>query len=176
MTARPACSVYIAMSVDGYIAGADHSLDWLKAVEAEGEDYGYAAFYGTVDALVIGRGTYDKVLTFGNWPYGGKRCVVMTHRAATAIANEEFYSGSPSALIEKLASAGAKRVYVDGGAVIRAFLKEGLIDDLTLSIIPVVLGDGIRLFDSGLPERALKLTDVASFPSGLVQLHYRVGA
>ena len=82
MSARPQCSVYIATSIDGYIARLDGSLDWLARVEAEGEDYGYASFFAGVDVLVIGRNTYDTVLGFGQWPYEGKRCVVLTNRPA----------------------------------------------------------------------------------------------
>lgn len=179
MSSRPQCSVFIASSLDGYIARVDGSLDWLSVVEREGEDYGYRAFVDGVDALVMGRKTYDTVLGFDEWPFAGKRCVVLTHaRPTSPRADEEFASGAPAALLEQLGRQGVRRVYVDGGTVIRQFLAAGLIDDLTLSVIPVLLGEGIRLFDAeprgGAPAAALRLTSARNFESGLVQLRYDV--
>jgi dihydrofolate reductase len=173
MSAHPLCSVYIATSVDGYIARSDGGLEWLARVEAEGEDYGYAAFFAGVDALVIGRNTYDTVLGFGQWPYADKRCVVLTHRPADPRDGVEFFAGEPGLLLERLAQEGVRRVYVDGGVVIRQFLVAGLIDELTLSVIPIVLGSGIRLFAGGEPELGLTLVKCHSWPTGLVQLRYR---
>lgn len=168
----PVCAVFIATSLDGYIARPDGRLDWLSRFEASGQDYGYEAFFESVDALVVGRNTYEVVRGLERWPYGTKRCVVLTHRPATATATEEFASGTPEVILERLASAGAKRVYVDGGDVIRQFLAAGLIDELTLSIVPVLLGSGIRLFAAGLAERWLTLESSRSWPSGLTQLRY----
>lgn len=167
------CSVFIATSLDGYIARADGALDWLGAVKLEGEDYGYARFAATVDALVVGRATYDVVLGFGAWPYAGKRVVVLTHRPGESRHGEEFFTGPVSDLAAMLAEDGVKRVYVDGGVVIQQFLAAKLIDDLTISVIPVVLGGGIRLFGDG-TEQALALDGVQSWPTGLVQQRYRV--
>jgi dihydrofolate reductase len=175
MSARLKCSVYIATSVDGYIARPDGGLDWLARVEAEGEDYGYAAFVAGVDALVIGRNTYDTVLGFGQWPYAGKRCVVLTRRPADPRDDVEFFEGEPGPLLERLAQEAVRHVYVDGGVVIRQFLAAGLIHELTLSVIPIVLGSGIRLFAGGEPELGLTLVACHSWPTGLVQLHYRAG-
>lgn len=174
MPARPQCSVFIAASLDGYIARPDGGLDWLARVHAEGEDYGYAEFFAGVDALVVGRNTYDTVLGFEPWPWAGKRCVVLTTRPATARHGEEFFAGEPGPLLERLAREGVRRVYVDGGAVIRGFLAAGLVDDLTLSVIPVVLGAGIRLFEGGGPELGLTLAECRAWPAtGLVRLRYR---
>ena len=174
MSVRPQCSVFIAMSLDGYIARADGSLDWLSVVEREGEDYGYRAFVDGVDALVMGRKTYDTVLGFDEWPFAGKRCIVLTHaRPTSPRADEEFASGAPAALLEQLGRQGVRRVYVDGGAVIREFLAGDLIDDLTVSIIPVLLGSGLPLFGGG-GEQRLKLRESRAFDSGLVQLTYDV--
>ena len=170
---RPQCSVYIATSVDGYIARPDGGLDWLARVEVAGEDYGYAAFFAGVDALVIGRNTYDTVLGFGQWPYTGKRCVVLTHRPAEPRDGVEFFAGEPGSLLERLALDGIRHVYLDGGAVIRQCLAVGLVDELTLSLIPIVLGAGIRLFAGGEPELGLRLVECRSWPTGLVQLRYR---
>jgi len=173
---RPRCSVFIATSLDGFIARRDGGIDWLSMVETPGEDYGYARFFDDVGALLLGRRTYDTVLGFPAWPYGDKRCVVFTHHPPAEARNRErFYAGAPAPLLEELHAAGVRRVYVDGGALIRLFLRENLIDDLTLSIIPVILGDGIPLFGTGLTELRLRLAGSQAFASGLVQLRYESG-
>jgi len=164
------CSVYIATSVDGYIARPDGGIDWLDRVQVAGEDYGWAAFYGSVDTLVMGRGTYDKALSFDAWPYAGKRVVVLTHRPSPSRFGEQFASGSPTEVLAGLAD--ARHVYVDGGQVIRQFLAADLIDDLTISVVPVLLGAGLRLFPGGEGEHALALQSSRGFASGLVQLRY----
>jgi len=168
------CSVFIATSLDGYIARPDGSIDWLSAVQVDGEDYGYARFAETVDVIVLGRNTYDVVLGFAAWPYAGKRAIVMTNHPANSRHGEEFYAGAAADLVRRLAAEGARRVYIDGGVVIQQFRNAGLIDDLTISIIPVVLGEGIPLFAAGASEGRLTLVDVQSWPSGLVQLRYRL--
>jgi dihydrofolate reductase len=173
---RPRCSVFIATSLDGFIARRDGSIDWLSLVEAPGEDYGYARFFADVDALVLGRRTYDTVRGFPAWPYGGKRCVVLTHNPPEARHGEQFHAGPPLPLLEQLHADGVRRVYVDGGAVIQQFLRDDLIDDITLSIIPLLLGDGIRLFDGGGPAKRLRLEASQSFPTGLIQIRYQSAA
>jgi dihydrofolate reductase len=174
---RPRCSVFIATSLDGYIARPDGTFDFLSIVERPGEDYGFAEFFATVDALVIGRNTYETALGFPEWPYAGKRCIVLTHREAPSVHGEQFFAGEPAALVDQLGLSGAQRLYVDGGAVIRQFLLEGLIDDLTLSVVPVLLGNGIPLFGPELPEQRLALQTSRAYDSGLVQLTYaRPGA
>lgn len=172
MSLRPQFSVFIATSLDGYIARPDGGIDWLRAVERPGEDYGYQAFARSIDAIVMGRNTYEVALGFPEWPYAGKRLIVLTHRPAIARHGEEFCSTLLPELGERLAQEGVRRVYVDGGEVIRQFLVARLIDDLTVSIIPVLLGSGIPLFGSGAPEHALSLLESRSYPSGLVQLRY----
>lgn len=174
MIERPRCSVFIAVSVDGYIARTDGGLDWLSLAESAGEDYGYAAFMADVHALVLGRKTYETALGFDAWPYAGKRCVVMTRSLREPLHDVELYGGEPLALVERLGREGVRRVYVDGGTVIRAFLSAGLVDDLTLSVIPIVLGSGIPLFGDGTPERRVTLEASRGYPSGVVQLRYRV--
>ena len=151
--------MFIATSLDGYIARPDGRLDWLEPMHVPGEDRGYQAFLDTVDTIVVGRGTYDVVLGFSSWPYVGKRVVVLTHRPAAPRHGEEFFEGDPAALVGRLARDGARRVYVDGGAVISQFLAAGLVDDLTINVVPIVLGEGLRLFHSPLPERAVELVD-----------------
>ena len=169
--------MFIAVSLDGYIARADGSIDWLDAVGRPDEDYGFARFYAAVDALVMGRRTYETALGFPEWPYAGKRCIVLTHDPATARGTarhgEELHAGDVAALVERLGSEGVGRVYVDGGVVISQFLAAGLIDDLTVSVIPILLGSGARLFDR-IPERTLTLVSSRAYESGLVQLEYKV--
>lgn len=167
------CSAFIATSLDGFIARPDGGLDWLGRVSRDGEDYGYQRFADTVDVLVTGRGTYDVMAGFDVWPYAGKRVIVLTHRPVESRHGEEFFAGSVEELARRLAAEGARRVYVDGGAAIRQFLAAGLLDDLTISVIPVVLGDGIPLFGGGVPERGLVLEGTEAYPTGLVQLRYR---
>ena len=169
---RPRCSVFIATSLDGYIARPDGRLDFLSSVEEEGQDYGFADFFGTVDALVIGRNTYETALGFPEWPYAGKRCIVLTHREAPSQHGEQFFAGEPTALVEHLTLTGAQRLYVDGGAVIRHFLAHELIDDMTISIVPTLLGQGIPLFGPEVPELRLQLQGSEAYASGLVQLRY----
>jgi dihydrofolate reductase len=172
---RPRCSAFLATSLDGFIARADGGLGWLRRFETSGEDYGFREFLASVDALVVGRGTYDAVLGLPEWPYAGKRVVVLTHRPPAPRLDETFASGAPGEVIASLAAAGARRIYVDGGATVSSFLRAGLLDDLVLSVVPVLLGDGIRLFQPPVPERRLALRDARSFPSGLVRLRYDVG-
>lgn len=178
---RPSCAAFLAASVDGLIARGDGSVDWLNEVNAAmppGEDGGYGAFIATVDAIVMGRRTFDVTLTFDAWPHGAMPVHVMTRRgtaipaplAATVTASAE----SPEALVARLGAAGHRRLYVDGGATVRSFLAAGLIDDLTLTTIPVILGRGIPLFGTALPEAPLDLESVRTMPLGLVQSRYRV--
>ncbi len=171
---RPRCSVFIATSLDGFIARPDGAIDWLSVAERPGEDYGYAAFFETVDALVIGRKTYETVLRFETWPYAGKRCIVLTHAHPKSQHGEEFFDGLPGVLIERLAREGVRRVYVDGGNVIQQFLAAGLVTDITLSVVPVLLGGGIRLFGPTGGDVRLDLVRSRSFESGLVQNEYWV--
>ena len=167
------CSVFIATSVDGYIARPDGSVDWLEQVARPGEDYGFGDFMATVDAIVMGRGTYDAVRGFDPWPYAGKRVIVLTHRPLGAREGVESFAGDVRELANELRAAGGRRVYVDGGIVICAFLAAGLVDDLTISMIPVVLGDGIRLFAGGSGQHGLTLERSRAYDSGLVQLVYQ---
>jgi dihydrofolate reductase len=171
--ARPRFSVFIAASLDGYIARSDGRIDWLADFEAAGEDHGYRDFFAAIDTVVVGRNTYETVLGFSEWPYQGKRCIVLAHRPPPPRFDETFFAGAPAALSDQLARDGARRVYVDGGEVIGQFLVARLIDDLTVSVIPIVLGGGRRLFAGGAPERRLVLEACRAWPSGLSQLRYR---
>jgi dihydrofolate reductase len=173
---RPRTSTFVGISLDGFLARPDGSLDWLKPFE--GTEHGYTAFIDTVDTLVIGRGTYDFVLGMLRsglpWPYGGKRCVVMTHRPVAGQHRESAFAGEPGALLEELSEQGARHVYVDGGVVIRSFLARGLLDQMTVSIVPVLIGTGIPLFGGVALESGLVLEQATSFENGIAQLRYRV--
>ena len=169
---RPQVSVYIAVSIDGFIARPDGGLDWLERVQQPGEDYGYAAFMATVDALLVGRETYDTVLGFGAWPWEGKRVGVFTHRPLSPRFGEEALSGALGPVLDRLGEQGLRRIYLDGGQIVRQGLREGVVDDLALSVVPVLLGRGRPLFGEEVPERGWRLLGARSFDSGLVQLRY----
>ncbi len=177
-------SVYIATSLDGFIARANGDLDWLpgsdgeSAATASGEDYGYHDFMASVDVLVMGRHTFEKVLSFGQWPYGDKRVVVLTNSLSNPgeglPATVEFASGSPTKIYEELRSAGVEHVYLDGGKTIQAFLDAGLIDELILTRIPVLIGSGIPLFGPLGSDRKLRHIRSEAYANGIVQCHYAV--
>ena len=168
----PRLSVFIASSLDGYIATRDGKLDWLMSAAGSDEDYGYAAFMGTVDALAMGRGTYDFIADVSPWPFSGKQVFVFTHRPPAARQGVTFWAIPPSKALARWSEAGLQRVYVDGGRLIRAFLAEGLIDDLTITLVPRLLGDGIPLFRTLGRETRLLLQGSTVFPSGMVTLSY----
>jgi dihydrofolate reductase len=163
--------VFVATSADGYIAGPNGEIDWLEPIQAVGDGYGYGAFFSTVDALVMGRRTYETALSFPQWPYPGKRVYVMTNRPTEPRHGEQMVFGAPAGV---LASIQATHVYIDGGTVIRQFLAANLIDDLTISIAPVILGAGVRLFEGGERSHKLELVGSQTWPSGLVQVRYRL--
>lgn len=168
----PRCSVFIATSLDGFIARRDGSFDWLRIVEEAGEDYGFAAFYAGVDALLFGRATWDVACGLPDWPYAGKRVAVMSARPREGRHGETFHAGDPAAALDLLGREGLRHVYADGGSVVSQLLAADRVDALTVSVIPLVLGDGIRLFQGTLPERRLALRSARSYRSGLVQLRY----
>lgn len=170
-------SVFVGTSVDGFIARPDGSLDWLPA--GGGEPHGYNEFMASVDALVIGRKTYETVLAFDGWPYGGKPVFVLsTHALAGAPpgAVVERLSGEPAHVLSQLAARGLEHVYVDGGITIQRFLAAGLIQRLVITRVPVLIGAGIPLF--GATPRDIRLKHLATrhYPSGLVQSEYEVAS
>ena len=171
-------SVFIATSLDGFIARSNGDLDWLPA--GGGEPHGYDEFMASVDALVIGRKTFETVLNFAVWPYGEKRVVVLSSRSvdlSTAPGGVvEQMAGPPAEIVSKLAASGAHNLYVDGGITIQRFLRAGLVERLIITRVPVLIGDGIPLF--GALTRDLRLRHVATqhYPSGLVKSEYHVAA
>ncbi|PAU75416.1 dihydrofolate reductase family protein [Halomonas salipaludis] len=175
------CSVYIAASVDGFIATPDGGVEWLEKPEYSAvpmEGLSYDEFISTVDALVMGRNTFEKVLTFGAWPYEGTPVVVLSsaelaipEHLGDAVRHE---SGEPKEIVERLAKAGMRHLYIDGGVTIQRFLKDKLINELTITRIPVLLGAGLPLFGDAGPEQKLKLSQATASDNGFVQERYIV--
>lgn len=171
---QPEVHVYIAMSLDGFIATKTNGLEWLDIVKTEGEDFGYAEFMNEIDAVVMGRNTYDVVVGLGDWPFHEKKVVIMTHRPLSPIANESTSSGLIADLVKELGEQNIHKIYLDGGDLIRAGISEGVIDRLTISIIPIILGSGISLFGETETPNTLHLVKTKTFASGLVQITYDV--
>ena len=167
--------LYIAMSLDGYIARENGDISWLSVVEKTGEDYGYSKFIESIDTVIMGRKTYEKVMSFGiEFPHKDKKCYVIS-RAKTGIdENVEYYSGSFEELITTLKKKDGKNIFVDGGAeIVNELMKINRLDEFVISIVPIFLGNGIRLFKDGRHEQNLKLIDSTKFSTGLVQLWYK---
>jgi dihydrofolate reductase len=168
--------LYIAMSLDGYIAKQDDDISFLSAVEQKGQDYGYAEFVKTIDTVIWGRKTYDKVLSFGiPYPYPDKKIIVLTRSPKPDKRNVTFYSGDLKELIDNLNKQNGRNIYIDGGAeIVNELLKLNLIDEMIISVIPVLLGSGITLFQQNRSENVLALINSTQYEKGLVQLHYQV--
>jgi dihydrofolate reductase len=170
---RPKISVYIAMSIDGYIARQDGGLDFLDRVGGFDEDYGFQKLLGSIDALIIGRKTYEVAITVPD-PYPGKRVVVLSNNLNSVRTDMEQYRGDLPTLLTKLHKEGIKHIWADGGVTISQFLDLQMVDAMTLSLIPVILGSGIPLFNPIGKEHACRLISSQSYPSGLVQLKYEM--
>lgn len=198
---KPKCSVYIASSLDGFIARKDGGIDWLEFDSSDGslddsgpddsgaddsgaddsgeEDYGFAEFMASVDLILMGRHTFELLLTFDEWIYGDTPMIVLSNTLgpeaipARLEGKVSITSGKPSAILEDLAEKGVQHVYVDGGITLQAFIDAGLIDEITIGIIPVLIGDGIPLFGSLHDDVRLEHVSTRSFPSGLVQVKYK---
>jgi dihydrofolate reductase len=174
-------SVFIATSIDGFIARSDGGIDWLTPFEGEnaaGEDYGFRDFIASVDFLVMGRNTYDLVSGFEPWPYAGTPVVVLSSRElnipASLVGEVERMSGPVTQVIQDLEQRGAQHLYIDGGKTIQAFLAAGLIQQMIITRIPVLIGTGIPLFGPLAHDLRLKHLQTHSYPNGLVQSRYQV--
>lgn len=165
--------MYIAMSLDGFIAGENDDLEFLSLVEREGEDYGYGDFIETVETVILGRKTYDKVLSMGEFHHSKRETYVITRTPRPDEGNIRFYTDDLHCLISKLKAGSGGTVFVDGGAeIVNLLMKEKLFDEFIISIIPVFLGKGTALFEEGRPSESLELRSSKAFSSGLVQVHY----
>lgn len=172
-------SVFIATSLDGFIARPNGAIDWLPVPgPEEPEGYGYPAFMGTVDCIVMGRKTFESVLDFDPWPYGEKRLIVLSTTLSTvptrAAGRAELFNGRPQALAEKLVAEGVQRVYLDGGKTIQSFLCEGLVTDILITCIPILIGEGRPLFGALPKDVALSHERTQTYPNGFVQSVYTV--
>jgi dihydrofolate reductase len=171
--------VFIATSVDGYIARSDGDIDWLLQRDDPAEDHGYDDFIADKDMIVMGRGSYEKVITFDTWPYVRPVLVLSRQLTGTPIPDSlqgkvRFSDLSPSEAMDELASQNVRRVYVDGGQIVQSFLRDGLIADMVITTVPVLIGAGRSLFGSLPQDLDLVLVSSRSFPSGLVQSTYRI--
>jgi len=170
-------SVFIATSLDGFIARTNGELDWLPP--GGGEPHGYDEFMATVDALVVGRKTFETALTFDTWPYGEKPVFVLSTRTlapAPPGAVVERMSGPPAEIVSQLAARGVRHAYVDGGITIQGFLQAGLIQRLIITRVPVLLGAGIPLFGALQRDVVLRHVGTRQYAGGLVQSEYVVAA
>ena len=172
-------SVFIATSLDGYIARKDGGIDWLDKANAlvpAGEDCGYQAFFDTIDVLVMGRNAFEKILSFPAWPYGEKPVIVLSRNPlpipGDLAATVSHSNQPPEELASTLAEQGVKRVYLDGGTTIQRFMAAGLVDDLTITLIPVLLGEGIPLFGPLTEDIPLRQVGSKTYDWGFVQLKY----
>jgi dihydrofolate reductase len=170
-------TLYIATSLDGYIAKPNDDLSFLKLVEKEGEDYGYSEFTSTIDTIILGRKTYDWVVReigASHYDNGERNVYVVTRTERPDVGKTKFYTGDLTELVRQLKSENGKNIYCDGGAeIVNELLKDDLIDEFIISVIPILVGNGTRLFKDGRPEQPLELVNTKTFETGLTQLHYR---
>ncbi|MCW8277437.1 dihydrofolate reductase [Pseudomonas sp. PCH199] len=170
--------VFIATSLDGYIARLDGDIDWLLQRDDQTEDHGYSDFIADKDVIVMGRGSYEKVLTFDTWFYD-RPVVVLSEQLADSPVPEalkgklRFSNLAPGDVMEELARQGVRRVYVDGGQLVQSFLRDGLVANMVITTVPVLIGSGRPLFGALGQDIELKLVSSRCFPSGLVQSTYR---
>lgn len=177
MQMKPICHVFIATSLDGFIARKDGGIDWLEQGPA-GEDFGYKMLFNSVDALIMGKNSFEKVLSFPAWPYGKKTLIVLS-KSLDALppstpTTVRLLQDEPASLLERLVAEGMQSFYVDGGAVIQSFLRANLIDEMTITTVPKLIGDGIPLFGSLDNDISLQLLTSQSFPNGFVVSKYRI--
>ncbi|HAU1250723.1 TPA: dihydrofolate reductase [Legionella pneumophila] len=180
---KPKILVFIATSLDGYIARNDGSIDWLieaNSLASPGEDCGYRSFIATIDTIIMGRYSYEKVITFDEWPYGSIPVIVLSSkpiqipehlRHIITVSNQ-----SPPDLVSELSLQGIQHVYLDGGITIQGFLQNNLVNEMTITVIPVLIGSGRSLFGS--LKNDIKLTHqlTTSYPGGFVQIKYQISA
>jgi len=168
---RPRVTAFLACSIDGYIAGPGDSLDFLRPYTVPDDDLGYGALFASADAMLIGRRTWETVCTFETWPYAGKRVLVRTHRPLEATHGEEKVQGSISEILAGLQD--LTHVYVDGGRTVRDALAEGVVDRLTLTLVPEIVGGGVPLFETALPASTWTRAAVRTREDGTVQVTWR---
>lgn len=167
--------LFIAMSVDGYIAGKDGDISWLDEFNSADEDYGFSEFYRSVGAVLMGSGTYAKAKTLEGGIDGGMPTYVFTKERLQGEGNLHFYDGKPISLVRELKAKTEKNIWlVGGGRLATSFLKDQLIDRAVISVIPILLGGGIPLFPPGGAQGELTLESVNSYQNGVIQIMYRI--
>jgi dihydrofolate reductase len=171
-------AVFVATSLDGFIARPDGTLDWMDQADAAGEDYGFTAFMDSVEAIVMGRNTFDFVLATGTWAYGETPLIVLTHRTLELTTDfpgrVETRATTPEALARELIDRGIESVYVDGGFTIQSFMRAGLVKRITITRLPILIGSGIPLFGALDTDLHLTLARAESYPNGWTQVEYVV--
>jgi dihydrofolate reductase len=172
-TPRLRASAFLAMSLDGFIARPDGNLDWLLQAGADLGDTGYDDFFAAVDSMLIGRNTYDIVAAFDEYPYAGKRVLVLSTSLESVDWPDASVHRTLDSALATLASEGRKHVYVDGGTVVQQFLRAGMLDELTVSIAPVLIGFGVPLFGPLDEDITLELVGTRDLPSGFTQATYK---
>jgi len=168
--------IYIATSLDGFIATSDGGIDWLNEIpNPEQSDYGWAEFMSGIDAILMGRNTFEKILTFGFWPYE-KPVFVMTNSLTKLpediVGKAEIVKGNINEIIDQLNQRGYINIYVDGGKVIQSFLAEDMIDEMIITKVPILLGKGIPLFGEQEQSRMFRHTKTETYNNSLVKSHY----
>ncbi len=171
----PEVIYYVASSLDGYIATTEGGVEWLTPYQCQGDSYGYAEFYQSVDSVVMGSRTYEKCLEMGAWPCPGKPTWVLTRRdLRSADPSVTLTAATPVQLMAEFDRQGMRRAWmVGGGKLASGFRSQGLITEYVISIVPVILSAGIPLFARPTPRESLTLVDSERFPNGLMQLRYR---
>ena len=169
----------MAMSLDGFVARQDHSIDWLMKYDTGGEDQGYDDFISKIDVLVMGSGSFKTVLGFGTWPYKIPVYVMSSSLTEEDIPENltdkiEITNLGPSELMQQLYLKGLKRVYVDGGKLVKSFIHEEFIKEITITTIPILIGSGKRLFGEIERDIDLELISTKAFKLGFVQNHYHL--
>lgn len=169
----PKVSVFLGVSLDGYIAGENGDLSWLSVCAGESTaESGYDALMSSVDTLLIGRTTYDIACGFEPWPYAGKRVVVASHHKTESRHGESFRQGDIRQILKALHEEGARHVYLDGGSLVSQAVDQALVSEMTLSHVPVVLGKGVKLFQGERGRSHWRLLKARPFQSGMVQCSY----
>lgn len=165
---------YVASSLDGYIATPDGGIDWLPPLDSDSEDFGYAEFYATIDGLIMGRHTYEKVLELGEWMYAGKPCWICSHQSVVVERSEVILTDKqPKELVTELETQQLKRVWlVGGGQLASSFRHQGLISEYIVTVIPVILGEGIPFLAPSPVQEKLRLVNCKSYDQGVVLLQY----
>lgn len=173
-------SVFVATSLDGFIARENGAVDWLVEATENTEDYGFAKFFGSVDALVMGRNTFELARSFTDWPYGTKSVFVLTSRSLEIPDDLALHvkplSGAPEEITDILSKDGIRHIYVDGGKTIQSFLRAGLVQRMTITRIPILIGRGIPLFGPLEQDIRLRHVDTKTYSNGFIQSEYEITA